>query len=56
MPDHHYPGTKRPNISTENQPDGDARHPRDTLDRPPETVEGERDHERKGEARIGNDG
>lgn len=26
---------KRPNISTENQPPGAARRPRDTLDRPP---------------------
>lgn len=26
---------KRPNISTENQPPGSARQPRDTLDRPP---------------------
>ena len=47
---------KGANISTEHQPDGDARHPRDTLDRPPESVIGKRDREGQGEARIGDDG
>lgn len=28
-------GIARPNLSTEHQPDGSARHPRDTLDREP---------------------
>lgn len=43
-------------ISTAHQPDGGARHPRDTLDRPPKSAVSKRDREGQGEARIGDDG